>query len=740
MTTCFLDLETKSEVPITYGTWAYAQGAEILLFAYAIDDSDVEVWDRASGDPMPSALRDALTNPLIDLHAHNSGFDRTLMLHCTDPVVRRAAGQLNRWHCSMAKAYALALPGSLDKLGEALDIAADKRKLKTGKDLMRLFCIPPAKNMKRDWATHETHPVEWEQFKEYAKQDIVVMREILQMLPGWNYKGAELALWRLDQKINERGICIDLDHVRAALAATDLAREALAVEASAATEGAMRATTQRDVLLKYLLAEHGIDLPDLRASTLERRAEDPDLPDAVRELIANRLSASTTSVAKYKKFLQSTSSDGRLRGTLQYCGAARTGRWAGRLVQLQNLPRPTLPQSLIEAGIDTAKASVEDLGLVIGGPGEVMRWASSAIRGAIIASPGKRLVVADLASIEGRVTAWLAGEEHLLQAFRDYDAGTGPDLYILTYATAFNVDPSKIDKKSPERKSGTVLLWFLGLGGGVGAFTTGAASYSIDLDRMADQVYPSLAEWATNEAMDYLTYLYDGVEKRWAKSMTKLQRQHEVGEIDAAKLTEETAALDAKREEARNKARLGLAYKTFVACDAIKRMWRRAHPNIVSFWRDLEDTVRHAVNSPKTTFTCRKLKVRRSGSWLRIGLPSGRELVYPQIEVDDEGKISYVGVDQYTRNWQRIGTYGGRLVENVVQAAARDQLAHSMFGVEEEGFDIVSHSHDELITEAPLDQPDLNAEKLSGLLSARFPWNVDLPLAAEGFESLRYRK
>ena len=739
MSTLWADLETRCDVPINYGTWAYAERAEILLFAYAIDDGFARVWDRAAGEPMPADLRTALESD-CPIFVHNASFDRTVMLHCADTAVRTAAEQLDRWHCSMAKAYALALPGALDKLGDALGIEDDKRKLKTGKDLMRLFCLPPARNMKRDWATHETHPVEWQAFKDYATRDIEAMRECVAKLPSWNYKGAELALWRLDQKINARGIQVDLDFARAALTATDIAKEALASEATAATGGAMRATTQRDVLLKYLLAEHGIDLPDLRASTLERRAEDPDLPDAVRELIANRLSASTTSVAKYKKFLQSTSSDGRLRGTLQYCGAARTGRWAGRLVQLQNLSRPTIPQRLIEAGIDTAKASVEDLGLVIGDPGEVMKWASSAIRGALIASPGKRLVVADLASIEGRVTAWLAGEEHLLQAFRDYDAGEGPDLYILTYATAFNVDPSKIDKKSPERQIGKVLLLFMGFGGGAGAFTTGAATYGIDLDRMADQVYPSLAEWAINEAMDYLTYLYDGVEKRWAKSMAKLQRQHEGGEIDDAKLAEETAALDAKREEARNKARLGLAYKTFVACDAIKRMWRRAHPNIVSFWKDLEDTVRRAVNSPKTTFTCRKLKVRRSGSWLRIGLPSGRELVYPQIEVDDDGKISYVGVDQYTRNWQRIGTYGGRLVENVTQATARDQLAYSMFGVESEGFEIVSHAHDELITEAPLGHPYLDAERLSELMCARFPWNVGLPLAAEGFESERYRK
>ena len=736
MSTLWLDTETRSDVPINHGTWVYAEKAEILLFAYAIDDGPVRVWDRASGEEMPEDLMLALCDETVNLEAYNAAFDRTVMLHCDDAIVREAAEQLHRWSCGMARAYSLALPGSLDKLGEALGIAADKRKLKTGKDLMRKFCIPPPKSVKREWATHKTHPIEWQQFKEYATRDIDAMRESAAKLPSWNYKGAELELWRLDQKINERGICVDLDLARAALAATDTARDTLAGEAVEMTGGALRATTQRDALLKYLLAEHGVELPDLQGSTLERRAEDPNLPDAVRALIANRLSASTTSVAKYKKFLQSASSDGRLRGTLQYCGAARTGRWAGRLVQLQNLPRPVVSSEIINAGIDVAKADIEYLGLVVGGPGEVMKWASSAIRGVIVPSPGKKLVVADLASIEGRVTAWLAGEEHLLEAFRAFDAGTGPDLYILTYATAFGVDPASVPKKGPERQIGKVLMLFMGFGGGVGAFTTGAATYGIDLDRMAEQVYPSLAQWAIDEAMDFASYLNDQAVAAHAKATAKLER-----DIAAGKDVLTTQAeLDAKLVERQEKARLGLPYKTFIACDAIKRMWRRAHPNIVSFWKEAEDVVKRALENPKVTYQCRKLKIRRSGTWLRVGLPSGRELTYPQMEIAEDGSLSYVGVDQYTRNWQRIGTYGGRLVENWAQAVARDQLAYGMAYAEEAAFEIISHSHDELITEAPIDRPDLNVGKLCSILSMRFPWNDGLPLAAAGDELTRYAK
>ena len=740
MTECSIDLETRCDVPINNGTWAYAEHADILLMAYKIDDGGVHVWDRAAGEAMPGDLYVALTDESVDLWAHNAAFDRTVMLFCQDAAVRKAAEQLHRWHCSMAQAYAHALPGALDKLGDALGLADEQRKLKTGKDLMRLFCIPPPKNSTRDWATHETHPKEWEQFKEYAARDIVVMSEIRRQIPNWNYKGAELELWRLDQKINARGVCMDIEHATAAVKATEIAKEALAKRTQELTDGELRSTTQRDALLKYLLASYGVDLPDMTSSTLERRAEDPNLPDPVRELMANRMQASSISVAKYQKLLKGVNADGRLRGTLQYCGAARTGRWAGRLVQLQNLPRPTITQALIDAGIGMAKVSIEDLGLVIGGPGEVMKWASSAIRGAIVASPGKRLVVADLANIEGRVAAWLAGEEWKLQAFRDYDAGTGPDLYILAYAKAFNVDPDTVPKKGPERQIGKVCELMFQYGGGVGAWLTGAAAYGIDLDKMTAAVYPTLEQWAVDEAMDYLTYLYDGIEKRWAKSMTKLQRQREAGEIDDAKLAEETAALDSKREEARNKARLGLPYKTFVTCDAIKRMWRKAHPKLVSYWKEIEVAVRQAVANPKTTVMCRKLKFRRSGSWLRVGLPSGRQLTYPQIEVSDEGEISYVGVDQYTRNWQRIGTYGPKFLENFVQAVSRDQLAYPMAEVEEEGFDIVSHAHDELITEAPIARPDLDAEKLGHLMCTRFAWNEGLPLSADGFESERYRK
>lgn len=735
MVDLLLDLETKSEVPIKDGTWVYAAGAEILLLAYAIDDGDVHVWDRASGEVIPKELELALGDPDVTITAHNASFDRTVMLFCSDALVRAAAQDVYRWRCTMAQAYAHGLPGSLDALGRVLRIAADKQKLKTGKELMRLFCIPPAKNLKRGWATRETHPVEWEEFKEYAGQDIVTMREARRLMPIWNYKGAELALWHLDQQINARGVCMDTDLAEAAVRATDIAQAELAARTQELTGDEVRAATQRDALLKHLLASYGVDLPDLQSATLERRIDDPNLPDAVRELLAIRLQASSTSVAKYKKLLRGTSEDGRLRGTLQFCGAARTGRWAGRLVQLQNLPRPTLLQSLIDAGIIAAKTGDgSGLPLVVD---SVMQWAASALRGFIIAPPGKKLVVCDLSNIEGRVAAWLAGETWKLQAFRDFDAGTGHDLYKLAYARAFDVDPGSVTKD--QRQIGKVMELMLQYGGGVGAFITGAATYGIDLDAMAEAAWPTLPQDVIDEASSFLDWLYEKSATAYEKKLLKLEAAALSGEISSEQFNTKMAALDEALAAARLKANHGLKEKTFIVCDSLKRLWRGAQPAISSYWKELENMVKAAINTPGVTFPARKLKVRVDGAWLRIGLPSGRAMCFPNPEVDGEGRISYMGIDQYTRAWQRISTYGGKLLEGPTQAVARDQLAYPMELAEMEGYDIVTHMHDELVTEAP-DDPAFNAESLAAIMCAQFPWNEGLPLSAAGFETSRYYK
>jgi DNA polymerase len=394
--------------------------------------------------------------------------------------------------------------------------------------------------------------------------------------------------------------------------------------------------------------------------------------------------ASTSSVSKYKRVIRSTSSDGYLRGIIQFSGAGRTGRDAGRLFQPQNLMRPTLPADVIETGIESIKAGCADLVT-----DNVMELCANAMRGVIIAPPGKKLVVADLSNIEGRVVAWLAGEEWKLQAFRDYDAGIGEDLYKVAYGKAFKVDPTTVTKQ--QRQVGKVMELFLAYQGGVGAFVTGAATYGIDLDALDADIPADV--WA--EAENFYEW---SIEKK--------------------------------------RPTFGLLPETFMMCDSLKRLWRRAHPHIENLWAKTENACASAVETEgeANIYRC---KAVRKGNWLRIILPSGRSLSYPAPRNGD--KISYKGLNQYSRKWQRLSTYGGKLVENMTQAVARDVFKSNAFRIVEAGYGIKLPVHDEDICYAP-DRPEFNPQHLSALLATNPPWAPDLPLAAAGFEGYRYRK
>ncbi|EPQ4376800.1 DNA polymerase [Enterobacter hormaechei] len=681
----WIDLETFSEVHINNGTHAYAEKVEVMLMAWAIDDGPVSVWDLTTGIVMPPMLYQALANPVIEVWAHNSHFDRTVMRHDHPEL----APDVTRWRDTMVQALAHGLPGALGALCEVLGVPQDKAKDKEGKALIQLFCKPRPKNSKLRRATSKTHPEEWRRFVAYAGLDIEAMREVHKRLPKWNYKGAELALWHRDQQINDRGVCMDVQLAQAAIEAVDLEQKRLAKRTQVMTDGEVQAATQRDALIKHIVESYGVELPDMQRSTLERRMADPDLPSAVKELLAIRLQASTTSTSKYKSLMKGVSSDGRLRGTLQFCGASRTGRWAGRLFQPQNLPRPSLEQDQIDEGIEALKAGCADLLF-----DNIMELTSSALRGCIMAPAGKKLVVSDLSNIEGRKLAWLAGEQWKLDAFRECDEGTGPDLYKLAYARAFNISPDDVDKY--QRQIGKVMELGLGFGGGVAAFLTFALVYGLDLDELANAALPNIPRDVIREAKSW----YD--------------------------------------ESVKRKATYGLSERVFIACDSLKRLWRRAHPATCDFWYELERTVRAAIATPQKTLYCGYLKIRRDGAWLRIQLPSGRALCYPSPSIE-KGNITYQGVNSYSRKWQRLKTYGGKLVENVTQAAARDVLAGNMPLIEDAGYSIVLTVHDEVITEAP-DTDDFNDKALSALLSTNPEWAHDIPLNAGGFEAYHYRK
>lgn len=641
MTTLWLDLETYCETPITHGTYRYAEGAEVLLIAYAFDDEPVRVLDITAGDSLDivQLLIDSADRVVI----HNSNFDRTV-LRCNGIHI-----PLEKLDDTMAQALAHSLPASLGTLCDVLGVPQDKAKDKAGGKLIHLLTKPRPRNVKLRRATRETHPEEWAAFVEYARLDVDAMRDVSRRLPRWNNSGGERRVWLLDQHINDRGIAVDVGLAEAALRAFQRSARSLAERAGLLTNGAVPSLTQGARFKAYLSAI-GYEAEDLTKGTVSAALKG-DLSPHVRELLEIRQQASATSPAKYKVLINGASSDGRLRGLLQYCGASRTGRWGGRLFQPQNLPRPTLKQEQIDLGIAAMKADCEDMLF-----DNVSELCSSAVRGALVAPPGRKLVVADLSNIEGRVLAWLAGEQWKVDAFRDFDKGVGHDLYKLAYARSFNKQPEDVTKD--ERQIGKVQELALGYQGGLGAFNTMASAYGLSLP------------------------------------------DERVQELVTA--------------------------------------WRKAHPAVKAFWYNLEGACKTAINEPGARLTVQLLTIVFEDTWLRIKLPSGRQLCYPNAAIE-EGRLVYDGTNQYTRKWERLETYGGKICENIVQAVARDVLASGLLRAEEAGYSVCLHVHDEIIAEVP-DTDEYNVDSLSGIMATNPGWALGLPLAAAGFECARYRK
>ncbi len=636
MNTLYLDLETFSATPIRAGTYRYARDTEVMLVAWAINDGPVRV-DEGIGHEFEKAFSEC-----DELVAHNAQFDRVVL------AARGLKRGIKAWRCTMAQALSHSLPGGLDALCTLLKVPQDQAKLKNGKQLVQLFCKPRAKNVKQRRATAETHPDDWMDFCKYAAQDVEAMRAVRKLMPTWNYKGEHLTVWHLDQIINDRGVAVDLDLSNAAIELMASQHEKMAEETALVTEGEVESANKRAQLLKYILKEHGVTLPDMKAATLERRLHDETLPQPVRDLIALRLESALTSGKKHKVVVASHT-DGRLRGLLQFCGAARTGRWSGRVFQPQNLPRP--PKYLDGDAYDTAVEAIKN-GTAATDYASPLEVVSATVRAVIVAPLGHKLLVSDLSAIEGRTLAWLAGEQWKLDAYRE-----GHDLYRLAYSMSFGVPMSEVG--DAERQIGKVQELALGYQGAVGAVRAMAGSKADD--------------WSDD-------YIVKGIVKPW----------------------------------------------------------RAANAAIVRFWYALEDAARCAVANPGVPVAVGMLKLQRDGAWLRIKLPSGRCLCYPQPQLDD-GVLSYTGINQYTRKWERITTYGGKLAENVTQAVARDVLAHGLLKAERAAYRPVLTVHDEIICETP-DTDAYTVDQLIEFMAEVPLWAEGLPLAAAGFECQRYRK
>jgi DNA polymerase len=688
----YIDCETYNTCePKTLGTYEYARTAQVMITTYAIDDGPVQLFeDDGSRPDLPADLFEALAGdePII---AHNAMFDRPVLWAYRLAFIQ---GGVERWRCTMAQAYAHGFPGSLDQLGRVLGLPQDQQKIADGRKLIHRFCKPAPRTHKADRYTKETHPEEWARFCDYAVRDVEALREIHKRLPTWNWRERDIAQWHLDQRINDRGFAVDVDLVAAGANAAVKEKEILADRFRVLTEYRVDRPSQREPLRLYLNERFNLNLEDTKKSSLQPIADDLTADPDLRAICQISIEANKTSTSKYKALLPAVSPDNRFRGSLQYAGAARTRRWAGRLFQPQNLPSRGIPHpDAIETYIKALKAGAHDLLF-----DDLMLYGSAALRGVVIADQDKKLVVSDLSNIEGRVNAWLAGEDWKLEAFEAFDRGEGPDLYNVTAGSILGLDPYQIGK-SDRNVFGKVPDLALGYEGGVGALQTFTKAYGVLMADHWHGIQANLAEHADRAADNY---------ESWGKERA--------GDMDRVE---------------------------WLASETVKLAWRARHPRIKSLWWACRDAATRAIEEPGVTFKAmdhlRFKVVGHAGfKYLLCRMPSGNFLVYASPRLED-GAITYLGVDALTRQWMRLSTYGGKLVENACQSVARDILAQAMPAAEEAGYRVVLTVHDELVTEAPAGG-DHTAAGLSEILSCVPNWAEGLPLAAAGFETQRYRK
>lgn len=723
MSYLFLDFETFSEAYLKkVGSYAYAEHptTEVLICTYAFDDEPVQVWDCTDGSDMPGDLHRALRrlvkpNSRIKMVWHNGGlFDRLIMKHCWGFDI-----PVSNTIDTMIWAFRHALPGSLDALCEVLGVSADNAKDKRGKALIKRFSKPTPKNYKIRRYTAETHPDEWALFIKYAVSDITAMREVFHKLPRWGNSEFEDRVLELDQLINDRGFKVDVALAEAAIEAVEKHKAQLQEEAKRKYGGSL---TGKDFLpiLRELAPAHRIH--NAQKSTLNDLLADDDLPDDARTIIEMRLGAASTASTKYNPLLLGRSSDDRRRGCIQYGGAKRTLRFAGKGFQPQNLARGYYHDDELDKGISALLKGRAHRRF------DVAKLTASTVRSCIIPEAGHKFVVADYSNVEGRGLAWLAGEDDLIEVFVN-----GVDVYKKLASTVFNVAYEDVTKD--QRQIAKAMVLGLGYAGGVGAFVTFAKNLGLDLNDMTctlDGTFPDHIWAATARGYE------------WAR-IQEAKRPPRPGEKD-------------------DRPSYILDKKVWRTCDALKRMYREANPAIVQFWRDIEDAAMAAIRNPGKEFTAgpRGVKFSRNvetdnngnkvaGWWLCMTLPSGRVMSYPGVglsvskETDEDGKVStnvrikYQGENQLTRQWGFQYTYSGKLVENCTQALCRDLLANALLNVEANGYPIVLHVHDEIICETP-DLPEYNVAELERLMCELPEWAEGFPLVAEGQELKRYAK
>lgn len=665
-----IDLETYSEVNIgKAGAYRYIldPSFEILLFAYSLDGMPVERIDVASGQVIPLWLKSAIKNPLYIKHAYNAAFEWF--------ALSKYLGLLppDQWRDTMLHALYCGYPASLDAAGKAMGLPEDKKKLATGKALIRYFCVPckPSNsngNRTRNLPQHD--PAKWALFKEYNGQDVVTEMEIERRLSAFPVPAFVQKQWETDLLMNARGVAADMEMVSGALVIGATVKSQLMAEARQLS--GLDNPNSIKQLAQWLTdaTDSDAEITSVTKETVATMLKQPQ-PANVQRMLEIRQELGKTSTKKYDALETCIADDGRVRGLLQFYGANRTGRWAGRLVQVQNLPR-TYTHPLPPARQLVKDRNIDGLRLMYGSINDTL---SQLIRTAFVATPGNVLIDADFSAIEARVISWLAGQEWRLEVFR-----THGKIYEASASQMFHVPIEKIKKGNPEyalRQRGKVAELALGYQGGVSAMRRMDTGHNLD-DLSDDEV--------------------KGIVDRWRETNSMIRDLWNI--VDSAAVTVIT--------------------------------------------NGGAQTIRSETTDAVITLAC-ELDVITGTRYMTILLPSGRKLYYPSPEIGvnrwGNPSVSYMGQNQTTKRWERVETYGGKLVENIVQAIARDCLAIAIENLEAQGLHVVFHIHDEVVIDTPAwADEDTMLETVTKIMTKPIPWAQMLPLNADGWVDKYFKK
>lgn len=651
-----IDIETYSSNDLTTGgvyKYIEAEDFTILLFAYSIDGAPANCVQLACGEELPPEIRAALTDPEVTKTAFNATFERLCiskylgMDKPMDPA---------QWKCTMVRAARMGLPLSLAQCGEVLKL--EDRKMSEGKALIRYFSCPnkvKKQGMLRMIRHHpESDPEKWATFVKYNIRDVDVEQAILKKVRRLEVPKFDEDLYVADQEINDRGVLVDQVLVNNAARFDAEYKDELLAQAKELT--GMENPNSPAQLKIYLNKVTGLSIESLNKKDMEDLDQQLMFWPRAQKMLKLRKEMAKTSNKKYNAIQECMCKDGRVHGLLQFCGAARTGRWAGRLVQLQNLPQNHLTD------LDYARNLVKqgDLDEFEMNYSNVTQVLSELIRTAFIAKPGCIFHVCDFSAIEARVIAWVAGERWVIDAFKH-----GKDIYCETASKMFNCKVEKHGENADLRPKGKVAVLGLGYGGGVAAL------------------------------------------------------------------------------EAMGGAKLGLTQDEE---KSIVKMWRNSNPHIVKLWENVERAAISAIQTGNTVVVNRGIEISKKWGMLCIKLPSGRTICYPRAEVGvekddgwrgDHPIIEYEGLNQNTKKWGKIRTYGGKLTENIIQAIARDILGTVILRAKSKDLNVVFHIHDEIIVEASKDQ---TLENVEALFSEPIEWCPGLPLKGAGYSTPYYLK